>query len=245
MHNYRRATFKGLNKYGTCFASQSSRPPLRWPSHGHLEYGIPIRGRLEDGRYDDSSKSYYYYNNITKKTQWEHPLDDIYRGLVKKARTESQSISLQDNKEDITYITDDILSLEEPLSNLPYKKLEPIIVGAKKKDLKLSPLKVSPNVSPKRELKLFKQKSEDFALGSKKLSLGFSSFDEEKEGTFDKHPRSLDKSELKIAGGGSIFLKSNKKKQTDAGSGSVRLGKVDPLQELQPPRSILREKECN
>ncbi|KAJ8950880.1 hypothetical protein NQ318_011178 [Aromia moschata] len=46
-----RATFKGLNKYGTCFASQSSRPPPRWPSHGHLEYGIPIRGRLEDGRY--------------------------------------------------------------------------------------------------------------------------------------------------------------------------------------------------
>ncbi|KAJ8943824.1 hypothetical protein NQ318_020896 [Aromia moschata] len=44
-------TFKGLYKYGTCFALQSSRPPPRWPSHGHLEYGIPIRGRLEDGRY--------------------------------------------------------------------------------------------------------------------------------------------------------------------------------------------------
>ncbi|KAJ8954366.1 hypothetical protein NQ318_011039 [Aromia moschata] len=50
MHNYRRVTFKGLNKYGTCFGSQSSRPPPRWPSHGHLEYGIPIRGRLEDER---------------------------------------------------------------------------------------------------------------------------------------------------------------------------------------------------
>ncbi|KAJ8956705.1 hypothetical protein NQ318_014060 [Aromia moschata] len=47
----RRATFKGLNKYGTCFASQSPRPPPRWPGRGHLEYGIPIRGRLEDGRY--------------------------------------------------------------------------------------------------------------------------------------------------------------------------------------------------
>ncbi|KAJ8952356.1 hypothetical protein NQ318_017250 [Aromia moschata] len=47
----KRATFKGLNKYGTCFASQSPRPPPRWPGRGHLEYGIPIRGRLEDGRY--------------------------------------------------------------------------------------------------------------------------------------------------------------------------------------------------
>ncbi|KAJ8940506.1 hypothetical protein NQ318_003106, partial [Aromia moschata] len=41
---------QGLNKYGTCFASQSLQPPLRWPGRGHLEYGIPIRGRLEDGR---------------------------------------------------------------------------------------------------------------------------------------------------------------------------------------------------
>ncbi|KAJ8939123.1 hypothetical protein NQ318_012363 [Aromia moschata] len=46
-----RATFKGLNKYGTCFASQSPRPPTRWPNRGHLEYGISIHGRLEDGRY--------------------------------------------------------------------------------------------------------------------------------------------------------------------------------------------------
>ncbi|KAJ8941801.1 hypothetical protein NQ318_015926 [Aromia moschata] len=45
-----RATFKGLNKYGTCFASQSPRPPPRWPGRGHLEYGIPISGRLEDGK---------------------------------------------------------------------------------------------------------------------------------------------------------------------------------------------------
>ncbi|KAJ8949642.1 hypothetical protein NQ318_010058 [Aromia moschata] len=45
MHNYRRATFKGLNKYGTCFASQSSRPPPRWPSHGHLEYDTRPPGR--------------------------------------------------------------------------------------------------------------------------------------------------------------------------------------------------------
>ncbi|KAJ8942919.1 hypothetical protein NQ314_009894 [Rhamnusium bicolor] len=90
--------------------------------------------------YDDNSKSYYYYNNITKKTQWEHPLDDIYRGLVKKARAESQSFSLHDNREDATYVTDDILSLEEPL-NLPPKKLEPLPLGARKKDLKLSPLK--------------------------------------------------------------------------------------------------------
>lgn len=183
--------------------------------------------------YDDKSKSYYYYNNLTKKTQWEHPLDDVYRGLVKKARAESQSQSLQENKDDATYIADDILSLDETPSNVPPKKLEPLLLGARKKEIKLTPLKVSPSASPKRELKLFKQRSEDFAIGTKKLSLGFSSFDEDKDGNFDKHPRTLEKPELKLSGGGAMFLKSNTKKSTDSvpgASSTVQGGKQDSLQ---------------
>lgn len=39
--------------------------------------------------YDDKIQSHYYYNEDTKKTQWEHPLDHIYRELVKKARDAS------------------------------------------------------------------------------------------------------------------------------------------------------------
>lgn len=183
--------------------------------------------------YDDKSKSYYYYNNLTKKTQWEHPLDDVYRGLVKKARAESQSQSLQENRDDATYIADDILSLDETPSNLPPKKLEPLLLGARKKEIKLTPLKVSPSASPKRELKLFKQRSEDFAIGTKKLSLGFSSFDEDKDGNFDKHPRTLEKPELKLSGGGAMFLKSNTKKSTETvavASNTVQGGKQDSLQ---------------
>lgn len=164
--------------------------------------------------FDDKSKSYYYYNNITKKTQWEHPLDDIYRGLVKKARTESQSFSLQENREDATYVTDDILSIEEPILSTPQKKLEPLPIGPRKPDIRLSPLKLSPNTSPKRDVKLLKQKSEDLAAVPRKLSLGFNSFDNGID-MFDKHPRSIDKSELKLIGGGSMFLKSNTKKPNE------------------------------
>ncbi|XP_072386494.1 uncharacterized protein Cep164 isoform X2 [Diabrotica undecimpunctata] len=188
--------------------------------------------------YDDKSKSYYYYNNLSKKTQWEHPLDDIYRGLVKKARTESQSLSIHDNREDATYVTDDILSLDEPVSNVPSKKLDPVPTGTKKK---LTPLKLSPNASPKKDFKLFKQKSEDFNVGPKKLSLGFSSFDDEKESAsiFDRHPRSM---ELKVMGGGSMFLKSNTlRKNSDVGINSLST-KTEISQDLQQPRSILREK---
>ncbi|XP_075976605.1 centrosomal protein 164 isoform X2 [Anticarsia gemmatalis] len=39
--------------------------------------------------YDDKIQSHYYYNEDTNKTQWEHPLDHVYRELVKKARDAS------------------------------------------------------------------------------------------------------------------------------------------------------------
>lgn len=123
--------------------------------------------------------------------------------------------------------------MDETPSNLPPKKLEPLLLGARKKEIKLTPLKVSPSASPKRELKLFKQRSEDFAIGTKKLSLGFSSFDEDKDGNFDKHPRTLEKPELKLSGGGAMFLKSNTKKTTDVvagANGTVQGGKQDSLQ---------------
>ncbi|CAB3247018.1 unnamed protein product [Arctia plantaginis] len=39
--------------------------------------------------FDDKIQSHYYYNEETKKTQWEHPLDSVYKELVKKARDAS------------------------------------------------------------------------------------------------------------------------------------------------------------
>ncbi|RZC42977.1 centrosomal protein of 164 kDa [Asbolus verrucosus] len=182
---------------------------------------------------DDKSKSYYYYNNITGKTQWEHPLDDVYRGLVKKVRAESQSLSLGEPTEDATYARDEIPSYEEPPLS---KKLDPIFLGAKKKDIKLSPLKTS----PKHEARLLKQRSDDQILSSRKISLNiFNSFDEKIDANFDKHPRSLEKTELKITGGGSMFLKSNTKKLMDS---TPSPAKSDSLDVQNQPRSILRER---
>ncbi|KAI8432407.1 hypothetical protein MSG28_004804 [Choristoneura fumiferana] len=39
--------------------------------------------------FDEKLQTHYYYNEETKKTQWEHPLDHVYRELVKKARDAS------------------------------------------------------------------------------------------------------------------------------------------------------------
>ncbi|GAB0098964.1 uncharacterized protein DMENIID0001_147770 [Sergentomyia squamirostris] len=57
--------------------------------------------------YNKQKKAYYYFNVITKTTQWEHPLDVIYRSLVEKARSrgftdlseDSGIRSLQENEQ--------------------------------------------------------------------------------------------------------------------------------------------------
>lgn len=43
--------------------------------------------------FDEKLQTHYYYNEDLNKTQWEHPLDHVYRELVKKAR----DISMQDD----------------------------------------------------------------------------------------------------------------------------------------------------
>lgn len=184
--------------------------------------------------YDEKSKSYYYYNNLTGRTQWEHPLDDVYRGLVTKARTESQSLSIGEPTEDATYIRDDLPSYEEtPIiqASLLPKTLEPLSLGARKKDNKLSPLKAKPVInffdkSSTNRPKLSKQKSEEqFKTGfSKRLNI-FSSFD-------DKTPEQQPAKELTLTGGGAMFLKSNTKKFDTSPTKNID----------NHPRSILRER---
>lgn len=39
--------------------------------------------------FDEKLQTHYYYNEETKKTQWEHPLDHVYRELVRRARDAS------------------------------------------------------------------------------------------------------------------------------------------------------------
>ncbi|CAG9762889.1 unnamed protein product [Ceutorhynchus assimilis] len=162
--------------------------------------------------YDDKSKSYYYYNQITKKTQWEHPLDDIYRNIVQKVRADSQSYSINEPTEDATYAKEDEL-----------KSYEEEVVG---KMIRLSPLK--------HDSKLLKQRSEDILIGSNKFLHKFSSFDEESK--FDRHPRAMEKMELKVTGGGAMFLKSNTRKTEPISSPGQK------SEALDLPKSILRDR---
>ncbi|XP_071056154.1 centrosomal protein of 164 kDa isoform X2 [Onthophagus taurus] len=186
--------------------------------------------------YDDKKKSYYYYNNLSGKTQWEHPLDEIYRGIVVKKRAESQSLSLGEPTEDATYTRDELPSYEE--SPHPPKTLEPLSLGARKKDLKLSPL--SSKLSPSGRLtdpfypKLQKQKSED-KIGNP-LTLRKASI--HKFNSFDMIDNKKD--EFKLTGGGSMFLKSNTMNKENSNSLQIK-DTLSPDVNSQP-KSILRER---
>ncbi|XP_045478822.1 trichohyalin isoform X3 [Harmonia axyridis] len=166
--------------------------------------------------FDEKSKSYYYYNRNTGKTQWEHPLDSIYRNIVKKAKTDSQSYSLGEPTDDATFARDDLPSLEEPPApNLLPKKLEPLVPKLRDKSASPRRLRRSPtvdlNISPRHESKFVKQKSEDHILINRKLSVNAGN--SSGEDLFEKHPRMFEtKPELKVTGGGNMFLKTHTKK---------------------------------
>ncbi|KAI5638907.1 WW domain-containing protein [Phthorimaea operculella] len=59
--------------------------------------------------FDEKLQTHYYYNEDTKKTQWEHPLDNVYRELVKKAR-------------DASIVDDTCASVQELLTSEEYTK---------------------------------------------------------------------------------------------------------------------------
>ncbi|XP_061376799.1 centrosomal protein of 164 kDa isoform X2 [Danaus plexippus] len=61
--------------------------------------------------FDEKLQTHYYYNEETKKTQWEHPLDHVYKELVKKAR----DASVQD---DTCASVQELLTSEENTKNL-------------------------------------------------------------------------------------------------------------------------------
>ncbi|KAF5286762.1 hypothetical protein FQA39_LY04185 [Lamprigera yunnana] len=172
--------------------------------------------------YDDKRKTFYYHNSIIGKTQWEHPLDNIYRGLVMKARTESQSLSVGEPTEDATYTREDLPSYEEP-PPLPHYNFP-------RRDVKLSPLKTRPKLND-IDLKLCKQKSEDKpSSANRKMSFSlFKSFDEQEKG-------------LTVSGGGAMFLKSNTKKQNETVTPTSTLNRLEGQNSL---RSILRENSKN
>lgn len=135
-------------------------------------------------------------------------------------------------------------SYEEPPNN-GERRPDPPSLGARKKEIKLSPLKPkNPDNSSDfpASPKLSKQKSEERPssnIFTRRIGLQmFNSFDDKKELNYEKHPRNFDKNEFSLSGGGSMFLKSNTRKQSLTPSESKSMTSPEP----PLPRSILRER---
>lgn len=161
--------------------------------------------------------------------------------MVVKKRAESQSFSLGEPTEDATYNRDEIPSYEEPVLD-SNKKIEPLLLGARKKEIKLSPIKTKnslENENTDLTPKLSKQKSEDRPFNRKIGLQMFNSFDEKKDSNFEPQMKNNEKSEFALSGGGAMFLKS-KKQQTATTPSENRSFVTSP--EPTQPRSILRER---
>ncbi|KAL0280990.1 UNVERIFIED_CONTAM: hypothetical protein PYX00_002126 [Menopon gallinae] len=109
--------------------------------------------------YDEDRGEIYYFNFKTGKAQWEHPLDEVYRNLVKKVRNETVATTDQVDDDSRTSIKEDLKSFEEASLILPSSEmysrpkvlepLSPLGIGTfKKSPTSLAPIKKSPSKEP-------------------------------------------------------------------------------------------------
>lgn len=106
--------------------------------------------------YDEELQSWYYFNFRSGESRWEHPLDDVYRNLVRKVRSESISSAGEEDsktsaKEDLKSYEEAAPSASDTMHSVP-RSLEPLKGGGnggfKKGHIQLAPLKKSPVLSP-------------------------------------------------------------------------------------------------
>ncbi|KAJ9592065.1 hypothetical protein L9F63_001404, partial [Diploptera punctata] len=104
--------------------------------------------------YDEELQSWYYFNFRSGESRWEHPLDDVYRNLVRKVR--SESISSAGEEDSKTSAKEDLRSYEEAAPSTQ-DSMQPAThtlsslkggTGLKKGHIQLAPLRKSPVLSP-------------------------------------------------------------------------------------------------
>ncbi|XP_069688817.1 centrosomal protein of 164 kDa isoform X2 [Periplaneta americana] len=106
--------------------------------------------------FDEELQCWYYFNFRSGESRWEHPLDDLYRNLVRKVRSESISSAGEEDsktsaKEDLKSYEEAAPSASDTMHSVP-RSLEPLKGGGggvfKKGHIQLAPLKKSPVLSP-------------------------------------------------------------------------------------------------
>ncbi|CAD7087750.1 unnamed protein product [Hermetia illucens] len=176
--------------------------------------------------YNDKIQATYYYNKKTLVTQWDHPLDAIYRNIVEdtrrrllKEKKSDVTSSLPDNSEEVSQLDSGIRSLqgnEEFNLNPPNNK--PTIIGFKKNsgnqfsDMKRQASSGSELIRTSR-FEVVKTNPEISLRLDGNHSL-MTTLDLNSEGFFHDERDNIKKG-FTITGTGAMFLKSNMKKSDD------------------------------
>ncbi|KAG8234542.1 hypothetical protein J437_LFUL014001, partial [Ladona fulva] len=197
--------------------------------------------------YDEEVQGYYYYNTKTNKSQWEHPLDDVYRNIVKKSRSESvSSVGDEDSK---TSAKEDLKSFEEAVSSeILSKSMETFKSSFSSADKLLNKKgigQVAPLRSTAKLTPILSPLSEE-----RPPSVVFKVRKKEKKPMIaqEKHPKVVKRAELVLSGGGSNFLRKNSPSATtptdEAAMPQVKVVITAPApgEEENYPKSILRDK---
>uniref|UniRef100_A0A336MV13 CSON008022 protein n=1 Tax=Culicoides sonorensis TaxID=179676 RepID=A0A336MV13_CULSO len=195
--------------------------------------------------FDEKHNAYYYVNKTSKKTQWEHPLDAEYKLLVEKARRKHQDLSdtlseidsgirsLQGNEESETGTNQKTpdMKVEQTIFGPPRPGLLPI-TGRDR--IQLQPLEMGPgSLRPvsaiSRKVGKFEVTQSNLNSAPTKIDLTIKtghhvgSHDSGKP-PFPNFANSMSnrsavetspKKGFTLTGGGSLFLKSNTRRQSD------------------------------
>ncbi|XP_063709582.1 centrosomal protein of 164 kDa [Culicoides brevitarsis] len=211
--------------------------------------------------FDEKHQAHYYVNKETKKTQWEHPLDAEYKLLVEKARRK-----YQDQSDTLSELDSGIRSLQgndvesdspemkveqtifgpprpgllpitgrdriqlQPLDAAPAGPLRPVSAAISRKVGKFEVTKSSLNAPTKIDLSMKTDSSQNDV--GKPPFMSFSS-----AASTNRASETSPKKGFALQGGGSLFLKSNTRRQSDVGTPSMSSAAVSNPIDISGARS--------
>ncbi|EDV92180.1 GH24184 [Drosophila grimshawi] len=120
-----------INDYATLIGIEAIKEPhLLYLAKEGLMAALPPEWKI---CYSEEKSGHYYHNTRTKQSQWDHPLDAVYRDLVEQTRqklltaTAGVATPIIDNSDDVSQLdsgirsmqgTDDLLDdMSSPLNN--------------------------------------------------------------------------------------------------------------------------------
>ncbi|XP_016973082.1 uncharacterized protein LOC108040234 [Drosophila rhopaloa] len=106
-----------INEYASLIGIEPHREQhLLYLAKEGLMAALPLDWKI---CYSEEKNGHYYHNTRTKESQWDHPLDAIYRDLVNQARLKvwdsaavSENMQFVDNSDDLSQLDSGIRSMQ-------------------------------------------------------------------------------------------------------------------------------------